>query len=232
MAVTLQNCLDKIGYAGTPTTSLADLNSLSEKFAMKCPFSTLHMDGTIFTDEVEAMDRVITEGIGGTCVALSATFKFILDEIGFTSKYVSLSASGISQSAIIVTIGADDWVLVFGYYHQKICKPLKLEDAYLLNHITVTFNDPDYTLTNDITGFELVVSTTGRPISDWVTYATDKSTNDFMINVKMMTICVDPDSARVYNTGIITDYDINGDGTSYDYTDEDLVALFNYSGTV
>lgn len=235
MAVTLQNCLDKIGYIGTPTTSLSDLTEIAEKFAMNCPFSSLHIDGiSIFTDEMESRDRIITDGVGGTCVALSCVFKFIMDEIGFTSKYVGLKSGNAydKQSAVVVTIGTDDWVCIFGYYQQKICGPLKLEDAYSSGAITISYVDPHYTVANTQSGYELDIDNIDHPLSYWIPTATDMSTSGMLVDKNMLFICTGADTARVYMDGTITDIDANGDSTGYEHTTEDLSVLFKYFGLV
>lgn len=235
MAVTLQNCLDKIGYIGTPTVSLSDLTSLTEKFSMNCPFSTLHVVGSPLTNEVEARDRVIVDGVGGTCVALSSVFKFILDEIGFNSKYVRLGildGSLDDQSAIVVTIDGSDWICIFGLYHQRLCKAYKLEDGYTDGLISISYSSPNYIISNTQSEYNVTTDNVSRTLSYWTTTATDATTSGELVDKNIIVCCTGLDTARIYFNGVIIEIDSNGDRTYYNHTTEDLSVLFKYSGTV
>lgn len=233
---TLQEALDKIGFIGTPTTSIEDLNTLSQKFSMACPLSTMHLNGTLRSaNETEFVDRVITQGIGGVCIELGIAFKWMLDQIGFSSYLVPVQCNNGTwgrRLGVVVTIGADKYFCCFGYYYQKISCEVKLEDGHVCNQVTISYDtlNTKWVLTTDITKQTLCFKDESQPISYWNAICESESVSGSMVDRNMISISLSPTVARTYVGGKIltiqTDYTIEKE----QYVDQDLVGLFNYYG--
>lgn len=231
MAVTLQNCLDKIGFSGTPTVSLVDLNDLYSKFIMECPVSTIHIDGTPKNSSTDAMNNIILNGIGGSCSGLSITFKFILDQIGFDSYLISIKNKDQwnQEMAVLVKIGNDSYFCAFSYWDGQINKPIKIEDQFKTGNILVDYKNPDYLIKNIETNFQISILTEKRDENYFSDSMLNRSTEQELINYNFLLIYLGNGKTRTYLNGKIRENEIEYD---YDSNEHDLLTLFKFSGTI
>lgn len=229
--VTLQNCLDKIGFSGTPTVSLVDLNDLFSKFIMSCPISTIHVDGTLLNDAEASKTRVITDGVGGTCMALAVTFKFMMDQVGFDCDYISIknNTSWDLESGLIVNIGIDSYFLIFGYYNQEMNKPIKIEDGFTTGNLEIQYLNPEYSLKNNSSQYEKVFLTEPRTESYFMNGIENQSQSGKIVDNDYLAIYLGSGLWRTYWNGKIRENEIEYD---YDSNEHDLLTLFKFNGTI
>jgi len=231
MAVILQDCLDKIGYSGTPAVNLIELNDLYGKFIRSIPISSVHVDGVTTFTEYDTKERCINNGKGGTCLALAISFKFMLDAAGFSCDFVSIKeGSGWDKSiGVIVEINSILYFCGFGYYAIGVNKPIKVEDGFTSGNLEVTYNGSEYCLKNNTNESMVCFLTYPRALSYFQLSVDDLSIAGKFVDNDVLMIATDQGGFRYFQNGTIID---NGETYQYDDQVHSLLDLFKFNGTV
>jgi arylamine N-acetyltransferase len=231
----LQACLDVIEYEGTPQATVQDMHTIFEKFCKKIPFSTVHSDGVLKAySGTDFYDRIITQQVGGVCMELAYVLDYILSQVGFTTSYVGYSPVPEAGMMVKVTINNEDWILNPSARATGLYKPIKLSQNYQVDSFKLEYNS-SWDLMVYINGGwnkAFSIDPTERDFLYWqVSYEQRSQTPTDMTVVMDMISTVTESGTASYNNGTITTRTVDG-VTTEQYTNQDLIDLFNYHGTV
>jgi len=231
----LQECLDVIGYTGTPQVNVQDMEVIFEKFCKKIPFSTVHSDGQLKAySGTDFYDRVITQQVGGVCMELAYVLDYILSEIGFTTTYAGFSPVPENGMLVKVSINNEDWILNPSSRATGLCKPIKLSQDYLIGDHKMAYTGSWEVQKWDGTQWAKAfgVDPTDRAFIYWqASYeARSQAPSDVTVQNDIISTVIDSGTVMYFN-GTITARTIEG-STEEAYTNQDLIDLFNYHGTV
>jgi len=231
----LQECLDVIGYQGTPQATVQDMHVIFEKFCKRIPFSTTQSNGQLKPySSVDFYDRVITKKYGGVCMELAYILDYMLSQIGFTTSYVGFFPKAEDGMMVKVNIDNVDWILNPSSRVSGLFKPMRLSQGYAsLDHRT-SYNGEWFVEKWDGSNWLKVfdIDPTDRDFLYWKDTFELRSQTPTDVTAKNDIISTVTDSGMVmYYNGIITTRTVDG-VTTEQYTNQNLVDLFNYHGTV
>ncbi len=132
----LNDYLDRIGYRGALTPTLATLTALHRAHLLAIPYENLdiHRGGTLSLDETRIFDKLVTGRRGGWCYEMNGLLAWVLRELGFdvmllassvTSEFVGDGAQG--SHLILMVMAAGRPYLADVGFGNGILEPIPLE---------------------------------------------------------------------------------------------------------
>lgn len=231
----LQECLNVIGYEGTPQATVQDMHTIFEKFCKKIPFSTVHCTGLLMAyNTTDFYNKVVVAETGGVCMELAYVLNYILEQSGFATAYVGFNGNAEAGMMVKVTINNEDWILNPSARVVGICKPIKLSQNYAVDHFKLEYNGRWELMAyiSDVWQMAFTIDPTDRDFLYWKDTYELRSQTPTDVTAQNDIISTVTDSGMVmYYNGTITTRTVDG-VTTEQYTNQDLVDLFNYHGTV
>jgi arylamine N-acetyltransferase len=232
----LQECLDEIGYIGVPQVSQQDMFVIFEKFCKRIPFSTTQSIGELKAyNATDFYNRVINQKVGGVCMELAYVLNYILEQVGFTTNYVGFDPNTEEGMMVKVVLDNEEWLLNPSSRASGLYYPLKIMQNYLHADHKVTYEDSMWCIKKWQDSEWRRVFTfdnTNRDFLFWQQSFEERSqkSTDFTVQNNIISTVTDSGMVMYYN-GTITTRTVDG-VTTEQYTNQDLVDLFNYHGTV
>lgn len=149
-SMNLYDYLERLGFKGKPKMDLSTLKKLHVSHLYKIPFENLdiHNNKQIILNIERFLKKVIINRRGGFCYELNGSFKWLLEQIGFNSYFISCSvflkeksrfSEYFSHIAIIVLINGEKWLVDVGFGHSFIA-PLKIQFEETVSEKGINYN--------------------------------------------------------------------------------------------
>lgn len=125
MPMDIQQYLDRIAFAGTPSVDPETLFALQKAHLMHVPFENLdiHREKTIVLDREAFFQKVVVDRRGGFCYELNVAFVELLRAIGFHAVKISARVANkeggfgpeFDHLAILVYLQGEDYLVDVGF---------------------------------------------------------------------------------------------------------------------
>ena len=165
---------------------------------------------------------------------LAYILDYILSQVGFTTSYVGFFPTAEAGMMIKVSINNEDWILNPSSRVTCLSQPIKLSQGYQVGSHKLEYNS-QWELMSYIDGNwqrAFTIDPTDRDFLYWKDTFELRSQTPTDITAQNDIISTVTDSGMVmYYNGTITTRTVDG-VTTEQYTNQDLVDLFNYHGTV